>query len=400
MANKGTTSLIQGIIDVIKANGAKSITGSLLQTQLINIIQSRGLIEVMVSTKTYLQNEFVSYNDTIYKTLATVNPDETPVTNPEKFQVQGTSGGAPSNAVDITFTPGASGLSSTNVDAAIKEVNSKADQALLDSESAVTAAGNAETTADAAATAAGNAQTTADGAASNASDAQDAADAAQAAADSAQGTADGAATAASNAQDAADAAQLTADNAAIAAGNAQTSATTAVNTANNAQSSATAAVGTANTAQATATSALSAVDAKMDKVVDAVDGNLAGLNASGQAIDTGINPASLRPVVPIDKTWADEETGILEVGDISTDEVIEIRGFLRTGVVRAKVIITITHDGTDCEVDYQMTPYRSEFETIFTTAVINSNVIELNYDVGLQGGNVIFKALIENFNIG
>jgi len=400
MANKGTTSLIQGIIDVIKENGTKSITGSILQTQLINIVQSRGLIEVMVSTKTYLQNEFVSYNDTIYKTLATVNPDETPVTNPEKFQVQGTSGGEPSNAVDITFTPGSSGLASTNVDAAIKEVNTKADQALLDSASAVTAADNAVTTADTAVTAAGNAQSTADTAVTAAGNAQSTADTAVTAAGNAQSTADNAATAASNAQSSATTAQTTADNAATAASNAQSSATTAVNTANNAQASASAAVTTANNAQSTAEAAALAAAGKMNKVAGAVDGNIATLNAEGQAIDSGINPASLRPVIQIDETWADEETGIVEVGDSTTDEVIEIRGFLRTGTVRCKVVITITHDGTDCDIDYQMTPYRPEFETVFISAAINANVIELSYDAGTQGGNIIFKGLIENFNIG
>ena len=79
------------------------------------------------------------------------------------------------------------------------------------------------------------------------------------------------------------------------------------------------------------------------------------------------------------------------------DEVIEIRGFLRTGIVRCKVVLTITHDGTDYEVDYQMTPYRSEFESVFSTAALNGNIIELAYDAGTQGAPVIFKGLIENF---
>jgi len=120
MANKGTVALIQGIIDKIKANGTKSITGTLLQTELINVIQSRGLIEKYQPTKIYEQNEFISYNDNIYITIAVTIAGETPDSHPAKFVLQGSGGGGISAAI-VTYAH----LVFTNVQDALDDHDAK-----------------------------------------------------------------------------------------------------------------------------------------------------------------------------------------------------------------------------------------------------------------------------------
>lgn len=97
--------------------------------------------------------------------------------------------------------------------------------------------------------------------------------------------------------------------------------------------------------------------------------------------------------------WASLATGSVEVGDATTDDVIEIKGSLVAGTKKTKIIITITHDGTDCEIDYQMVPYVEEFQSIFTTPTIEGGLIMLNYDVGVQADSITIKATVNNFNI-
>lgn len=97
--------------------------------------------------------------------------------------------------------------------------------------------------------------------------------------------------------------------------------------------------------------------------------------------------------------WASLATGSVEVGNITTDDVIEIKGTLVAGTKKTKITITITHDGTDCEIDYQMVPYVEEFQSIFTVPTIEGGLIMLNYDVGVQSDSITIKATVNNFNI-
>ncbi len=97
--------------------------------------------------------------------------------------------------------------------------------------------------------------------------------------------------------------------------------------------------------------------------------------------------------------WVSLATGSVEVGNATTDDVIEIKGSLVAGTKKTKITITITHDGTDCEIDYQMVPYVEEFQSIFTLPTIESGLIMLNYDVGVQTDSITIKATVNNFNI-
>ena len=86
MANKDTTALISDIIATIYENSNGDITGNILQSKLINIIQSRGLCEVFVATKIYYQNEVIVFTDNqIYKCLSDTTAGETPLTHPAKW---------------------------------------------------------------------------------------------------------------------------------------------------------------------------------------------------------------------------------------------------------------------------------------------------------------------------
>jgi hypothetical protein len=97
--------------------------------------------------------------------------------------------------------------------------------------------------------------------------------------------------------------------------------------------------------------------------------------------------------------WVSLATGSVQVGNITTDDVIEIKGSLVAGVKKTKFTITITNDGTDCEIDYQMVPYVEEFQSIFTTPSIEGGLIMLNYDVGVQADSITIKGFIDTFNI-
>lgn len=121
MANRSTVNLIQKIIDEIKQNGQGAITGPLLQTLLIDLVQSRGLIERFVSTKAYSQYEFVSYNNIIYMTIQATIAGETPDTHPVKFQIQGSSSGI--SAQQVTYAH----VTFTNVKEALDDHDSRLD---------------------------------------------------------------------------------------------------------------------------------------------------------------------------------------------------------------------------------------------------------------------------------
>jgi hypothetical protein len=100
----------------------------------------------------------------------------------------------------------------------------------------------------------------------------------------------------------------------------------------------------------------------------------------------------------LNDTWANEETDVIVVGT-NSDDIIHISGLLKTGTVRTKFDLIITHDGTDPEFDFQMNPYRTQFETLFTGIAFNGSNIELSYDVGSLGASITIQAIINKFKL-
>lgn len=97
-----------------------------------------------------------------------------------------------------------------------------------------------------------------------------------------------------------------------------------------------------------------------------------------------------------DYTWANNESDTEIVGTTSNG-AIELRGVLITGSVRSKAVVTITHNGSTCDLDVNLVPYRSQFASLFTGASISGSNILLAYDVGSLGASINFKGKLEKF---
>lgn len=95
-------------------------------------------------------------------------------------------------------------------------------------------------------------------------------------------------------------------------------------------------------------------------------------------------------------TWANLESDTETIGTTS-DDVIQLTGAAITGSTRAKVVLTITHDGSTCDLDVNIVPYTSEFISMFTGASISGSDILLAYNVGSLGASVNFKGKLETF---
>lgn len=170
------------------------------------------------------------------------------------------------------------------VGAAIRPVDAKAEQALVESSRAKAAADAAERDANRAATAATNAEASADTAAQAATSAEGSASTAATAATNAQGSASTAATAATNAQTSAGQAATNAQNAATSAGNAAISASQAATDAAAANIAANQAIADAQAAQTAADQAVGSANQAVESAGRAENSARAANTAANSAL--------------------------------------------------------------------------------------------------------------------
>lgn len=98
------------------------------------------------------------------------------------------------------------------------------------------------------------------------------------------------------------------------------------------------------------------------------------------------------------ETWANEENNIITVGN-NDDDIIEIIGGLKSGKLRTRFKLIISHDGVSANMDYQMMPFVDKFKDIFTGVSLNIRDIDLTYNVGAIGDLLKINAIINKYKI-